>query len=89
MRHGVKKARLGRPADQRKALVRSLVTEVLRHGKIKTTKVCSAVLLLHNFMLAVTRSSILFFFLSHARNPIHTHTQNSPVPRLFVNMSIK
>jgi hypothetical protein len=39
MRHGVKKARLGRPADQRKALVRGLVTEVLRHGKIKTTKV--------------------------------------------------
>lgn len=38
MRHGVKKARLGRPADQRKALVRNLVTEVLRHGKIKTTK---------------------------------------------------
>jgi hypothetical protein len=40
MRHGVKKARLGRPADQRKALVRGLVTEVLRHGKITTTKVC-------------------------------------------------
>jgi large subunit ribosomal protein L17 len=38
MRHGVKKERLGRPADQRKALVRGLVTEVLRHGKIKTTK---------------------------------------------------
>lgn len=38
MRHGVKKARLGRPADQRKALVRGLVTEVLRHGKITTTK---------------------------------------------------
>jgi large subunit ribosomal protein L17 len=39
MRHGNKTARLGRPADQRKALVRGLVTEVLRHGKIKTTKV--------------------------------------------------
>ena len=38
MRHGVRKARLGRPADQRKALVRSLVTEVLRHGRITTTK---------------------------------------------------
>eukprot|EP00887_Chlorella_sp_A99_P002263 scaffold10.g2263.t1 len=38
MRHGNHKARLGRPADQRKALVRSLVTEVLRHGKITTTK---------------------------------------------------
>lgn len=39
MRHGVRKARLGRPADQRKALVRNLTTEVLRHGKITTTKV--------------------------------------------------
>ncbi|KAL4429016.1 hypothetical protein ABPG77_006055 [Micractinium sp. CCAP 211/92] len=38
MRHGNRTARLGRPADQRKALIRSLVTEVLRHGKIQTTK---------------------------------------------------
>jgi large subunit ribosomal protein L17 len=34
---GVKK--LGRPADQRKALVRALTTEVIRHGKIRTTLV--------------------------------------------------
>merc|ERR1719159_292959 len=39
MRHGLRKNRLGRPADQRKALIRSLVTEVLTHGKIKTTVV--------------------------------------------------
>jgi hypothetical protein len=32
---GVK--RLGRPADQRKALVRGLTTEVIRHGRIRTT----------------------------------------------------
>ena len=38
MRHRCRVARLGRPADQRKALVRSLVTEVLRHGRITTTK---------------------------------------------------
>lgn len=42
MRHGNKKAKLGRPADQRKALLRALTTELLRHGKIKTTKVQSA-----------------------------------------------
>jgi len=29
---------LGKPADQRKALLRSLATELLRHGQIKTTK---------------------------------------------------
>lgn len=39
MRHGDKVKHLGRPADQRKALIRSLVTEVIRHGQIKTTKV--------------------------------------------------
>lgn len=39
IRHGLKKAELGLPADQRKALIRTLVTEVLRHGRITTTKV--------------------------------------------------
>eukprot|EP00245_Coleochaete_scutata_P007370 TRINITY_DN2262_c0_g2_i1.p1 TRINITY_DN2262_c0_g2~~TRINITY_DN2262_c0_g2_i1.p1 ORF type:complete len:197 (-),score=26.94 TRINITY_DN2262_c0_g2_i1:61-651(-) len=38
MRHGKKIARLGRPADQRRALVRALTTELLRHGRIKTTQ---------------------------------------------------
>ncbi|CAG9466409.1 unnamed protein product [Pedinophyceae sp. YPF-701] len=37
MRHGKRVAKLGRPADQRKALIRTLTTEVLRHGRIKTT----------------------------------------------------
>lgn len=41
MRHGNKVKHLGRPADQRKALIRSLVTETLRHGQIRTTKVCA------------------------------------------------
>lgn len=39
MRHARRVKKLGRPADQRKALMRGLVTEVLRHGKITTTKV--------------------------------------------------
>ncbi|MEM8829409.1 MAG: 50S ribosomal protein L17 [Cyanobacteria bacterium P01_G01_bin.19] len=37
MRHRCKVARLGLPADQRKALMRSLATEIIRHGQIKTT----------------------------------------------------
>lgn len=41
MRHRKRIAKLGKPADQRKALVRSLTTEVLRHGRITTTKVLS------------------------------------------------
>merc|ERR1719160_2342392 len=37
MRHGVRTKRLGRPADQRKAILRSLVTQILTHGTIRTT----------------------------------------------------
>lgn len=39
MRHGNRVKHLGRPADQRKALLRALTTEILRHGQIRTTKV--------------------------------------------------
>ena len=34
---GLKK--LGKPADQRRALLRALTTELIRHGRITTTKV--------------------------------------------------
>ena len=37
--HGMGFKRLGRPADQRKALLRGLTTEVIRHGRIRTTVV--------------------------------------------------
>ena len=37
MRHRKKKHHLGRPADQRKALLRTLCTELLRHEEIITT----------------------------------------------------
>lgn len=42
MRHRKGLPKLNRPADQRKALLRSLTTEILRHGKITTTKVRAA-----------------------------------------------
>ena len=35
--HGKKVARLHRPADQRKALLRNLTTDLLRYGRITTT----------------------------------------------------
>ncbi len=38
MRHRCRVPRLGKPADQRKALLRSLATELIRHGRITTTK---------------------------------------------------
>jgi len=39
IRHGKKVAKLGKPADQRKALLRALTTEIIRHGRVKTTLV--------------------------------------------------
>jgi len=39
MRHRKRFAKLNKPADQRKALLRALTTEVIRHGRIKTTLV--------------------------------------------------
>ncbi|MGB3403765.1 MAG: 50S ribosomal protein L17 [Microcoleaceae cyanobacterium] len=39
MRHRSRIPQLGKPADQRKALLRSLTTELIRHGRITTTKV--------------------------------------------------
>lgn len=38
MRHRCRVNRLGKPADQRKALLRALTTELIRHGRITTTK---------------------------------------------------
>ncbi len=39
MRHRCKVPMLGKPADQRRALLRALTTELIRNGRIKTTKV--------------------------------------------------
>jgi large subunit ribosomal protein L17 len=38
MRHQCRVPMLGRPADQRKALLRALTTELIRNGRITTTK---------------------------------------------------
>jgi large subunit ribosomal protein L17 len=38
MRHRCRVPQLGLPADQRKALLRALATEIIRHGQITTTK---------------------------------------------------
>jgi len=39
MRHRCRVPLLGKPADQRRALLRSLTTELIRNGRITTTKV--------------------------------------------------
>ncbi|BAT52303.1 50S ribosomal protein L17 [Nostoc sp. NIES-3756] len=39
MRHRNRVKKLGKPADQRRALLRALTTELVRHGRITTTLV--------------------------------------------------
>ena len=38
MRHQCRVPKLGRPADQRKAMLRALTTQLIREGSLKTTK---------------------------------------------------
>tara|TARA_Y100001968_G_C19393354_1_gene736851 strand:+ start:387 stop:737 length:351 start_codon:yes stop_codon:yes gene_type:complete len=38
MRHQLRVSKLGRPADQRKALLRGLTTQLIREGRVTTTK---------------------------------------------------
>ncbi len=38
MRHQLRVHQLGRPADQRKALLRGLTTQLIREGRVTTTK---------------------------------------------------
>jgi len=38
MRHKLSNNKLSRPSSQRKALLRNLVSDVIMHGRIKTTK---------------------------------------------------
>lgn len=38
MRHRRRVSKLGKPTDQRRALLRALTTELIRHGRISTTK---------------------------------------------------
>ncbi len=44
MRHRNSKAKLNRPADQRKAMVRNLITSLFLEGKVKTTDARAKVL---------------------------------------------
>ncbi|KGG13560.1 LSU ribosomal protein L17p [Prochlorococcus sp. MIT 0601] len=38
MRHQLRVPRLGRPADQRKAILRGLTTQLIKEGRVTTTK---------------------------------------------------
>jgi large subunit ribosomal protein L17 len=58
--HGMGFNRLSRPADQRKALLRGLTTEVIRHGRIRTTVVKAKALRKHvDHMITLAKKGTL------------------------------
>ena len=60
IRHGVKLKKLSRPADQRKALMRALTTELIRHGRIRSTLVkCKEVRTTADHMVTLAKGGSL------------------------------
>ena len=63
IRHGNKLKKLNKPADQRKALLRGLTTELIRHGRIKSTlRRCKEVRTTADHMITLAKDGSL-----HAR----------------------
>lgn len=71
MRHRCRVKKLSKPTDQRRALLRSLTTELIRHGKITTTLIRAKVLrsevdkmitLAKNGSLAARREALGYIF---------------------------
>jgi large subunit ribosomal protein L17 len=71
MRHGCRVPQLGKPADQRRALLRSLTTQLIRHGQVTTTRarakaVCAEadriITLAKNGSLAARRKALGYIF---------------------------
>ena len=69
IRHANKLKKLNRPADQRKALLRGLTTELIRHGRIKTTTIrCKELRKTTDHMVTLAKDGSL-----HARRQV-THS---------------
>ena len=67
MRHSKRVDLLAKPADQRKALLRALTTEIIRHGRIKTTLVRAKAVKKHvEHMISLGKRGDL-----HARRQVH------------------
>lgn len=52
--------KLNKPADQRKALLRGLTTELIRHGRVKTTLArCKALRKTADHMVQLAKGALL------------------------------
>jgi len=86
MRHQKKRNHLDRPADQRRALLRSLATEVLRRGSIETTLAKAKALrgVVDELITLGKRGDL------HARRQVLTFIyDNKVVQHLFTNLATR
>lgn len=75
--HGVKYKKLNRPTDQRKAMLRGLTTELIRHGRVKTTLVrCKALRKTADHMVQLAKGAPLAI----ARCPLLYPSRPSAMP---------
>ena len=79
IRHANKLKKLNRPADQRKALLRGLTTELIRHGRIKTTTIrCKELRKTTDHMVTLAKDGSL-----HARRQVLGYPYPYPYPYPF------
>ncbi|MBG1268795.1 MULTISPECIES: 50S ribosomal protein L17 [unclassified Nostoc] len=85
MRHRCRVKKLSKPADQRRALLRSLSTELIRHGRITTTLIRAKVLrskvekmitLAKNGSLAARREALGYIF---DKQLVHALFEQAPI----------
>ena len=79
--HGNKVARLHRPADQRKALLRNLTTDLLRYGRITTTMARAKAMRKPVYVAAESYKFARLYPLNQRDLPeSHAHTVALPLP---------
>lgn len=93
MRHRCRVPNLGKPADQRRALLRALTTELIRHGRITTTKtrakavrseVERMITLAKDGSLASRRQVLGYLYISGSPDPdLHRREKKQLVHALF------
>jgi len=86
MRHGVVSRRFDRPIAHRQMLFRNLVTEIIDHGKIKTTEAkAKAIRGMAEKMITIAKTDDL----SHRRQALAFITEKRVVDKLFAEIGPK
>ena len=83
MRHQTKKHTLGKAQDQRKALLRSLATELFTHGEIKTTMARAKALQDLPVSIFTIKKSVNLLIQQQAKSLMHRKKVKNWLSKLF------